>query len=155
MSRLTCWIQYYGTFAEKLSITKGKDLTFADDIADRFVKYHKPKMSAAEIVGYVAYVLSLDAGQIVSNGIEPAVGPMTEAIGNGEAAPDYASSQVANFFRNPMGNYKKMGNQMAFEVANAAGEYVKDGKCLVYVKKHLKYNHACPVDSHRASPKQR
>lgn len=106
MSRLTCWIQYYGIFADKLNITKGKDLTSADDIADRFVKYHKPKMSAAEIVGYVAYFLSLGAGQIVSKGIEPAVGPVTKAIGKDEAAPDYASSQVANFYRNQMGNYK-------------------------------------------------
>lgn len=29
---------------------------------------------------------------------------------------------------------------MAFEVANVAGEYFKDGKDLVYVTKHLKYN---------------
>lgn len=54
MSRLTCWIQYYGTFADKLNMTESKDLTSADDTADCFVEYDKSKVSVAQIIGYVA-----------------------------------------------------------------------------------------------------
>jgi hypothetical protein len=109
-----------------------------DDIAERFVKYNKPKMSAAEIIGFVADFLSLGVGQIVSKGVESAVGPLTKATGKGDVAPDYVSSQVAQYYKNQLSNYKQMGNQMAFEVTTVAGEYISAGKNLVYVTNLLK-----------------
>lgn len=98
-----------------------------------FVKYNKPKMSAAEIIGFVADFLSLGAGQLISKGVESAVGPLTKATGKAGEAPDYVSSQVAQYYKNQLNNYKQMGNQMAFEVTNIAGEYISAGKNLVYV----------------------
>lgn len=131
-------LQFYSPFAEQLSLAEGKDLTSVDDIAERFVKYNKPKMSAAEIIGFVADFLSLGVGQIVSKGVESAVGPLTKATGKGDVAPDYVSSQVAQYYKNQLNNYKQMGNQMAFEVTTVAGEYISAGKNLVYVTNLLK-----------------
>ena len=41
--------------------------------------------------------------------------------------PSYAQSQ-ADYFKKKMGNYKVMGNQMAFEMATAASEFLAAGK---------------------------
>lgn len=54
-------------------------------------------MSTSEIIGFVAVFLSLGASQLVSKGVESAIGPMTKAIGKGGAAPDYVLSQDANY----------------------------------------------------------
>ncbi|KAJ5766037.1 uncharacterized protein N7511_003653 [Penicillium nucicola] len=99
-----------------------------DEIGEVFVKYKKPAMDAAEILGWIAEFMSFGVGQFAAKGLEKG---FASKLPSYEEATSGKASEVAQATKNKINAFKQNTNQMAFELSSIASEYIAEGKNLV------------------------
>ncbi len=102
-----------------------KALASDGDIAKSFVQYDKKEMSAPEILGFIAKnFLPVGIGQSFSKGLQQVVRDSSAW----EKGQSYIPSQLQQYYRGKMDEYRLMANQMSFEMSSVVEQILAAAK---------------------------
>ncbi|KAI9639927.1 hypothetical protein NHQ30_011703, partial [Ciborinia camelliae] len=129
------WINSFYAPVDSALTRAGLDgLAGVGELATDFIQYKKPAVSATEILGFISeLLLPVGAGQMFAKTFSGTVNSLAaDALKIGKP-PSYKASQISLYYLGKMNDYKLMGNQMGFEIGDAAEQILALGKSPVEI----------------------